>query len=141
MNTDTASTASVKDRHEQLMVILSDNYSGLMDLQFKNSGLLLIAIGWLASSTTMQSLIAGNFRIAVAATAATMVLSVIYVVWIVSVYRGSQRVRIELSRLAFMPETYYRGRLIHPLLVACLCGTQLVLYTLVIVFTWTLYAR
>lgn len=140
MNSDAATTATAKERHDQLTAILSENYSGLLELEIKNSGLLIIGLGWLASSTTLQSLIRSNFNIALAATVATIALAVIYVVWVASVYRGSQQAHFELSRLAFLPDTYYRSRLISPLLVACLVGTQFVLYALIIVFAWTIYA-
>ena len=53
-------SAYEKDRHAQLMALLSDHHSGLMNIQLQNSALLLVALGWLASSKEMQVLLRGN---------------------------------------------------------------------------------
>jgi hypothetical protein len=115
-------------------------YAGLMDLQLKNCALLVVALGWLASSQTMQELLRGNLRIAITATIAVVILATIYIVWVVAVYSESQRSRVELKKLAFMPEAYFSGHFIKSTLVVCLCGTMLALYGLVIALTWMIYA-
>lgn len=112
-----------------------------MDLQLKNCALLVVALGWLASSQTMQDLLKGDLRIAITATIVVIILATIYVVWVVTVYRESQRSRVELLQLAFMPEAYFRGHFIQPRLVMCLCGTMIALYALIIALTWMIYAR
>ena len=42
--------AVLKEKHEYLVAVLKDTYSGLIDFAFKHGALLAIALGWLVTS-------------------------------------------------------------------------------------------
>ncbi|ABW32780.1 hypothetical protein [Acaryochloris marina] len=102
-------SATKKERAEQLLSVVSGIYSTMLEMQLKNSALLVIVIGWLASSETLQKFIKSAPIIPPATTVAMLLLPIIYIKWMRDAGIESTAAYKQLNHLNYFPRVDYQA--------------------------------
>jgi hypothetical protein len=108
----TETPASLKDKHEFLITVLRDTYTGLLDFAFKHGTLLAIALGWLITSDNARDFLSQNAIAKYSICLAALLWTYFYYKWVGVFYNRSSDAYDRLKLLNFMPEDYVVLRVI-----------------------------
>ena len=113
MRPATDAEPSLKDKHEYLVAVLKDTYSGLIDFAFKHGALLAIAMGWLVTSESAREFLEQSPVSRFSLCAAVLLLTYFHYRWVGVFYRRSVNAHAKLVALEYMPSCFLDLRLIR----------------------------
>jgi hypothetical protein len=105
--------AGLKEKHEYLVAVLKDTYSGLIDFAFKRGALLAIAMGWLVTSDDARAFLAHSSTSKFCLCAAVILLTYFHSRWVGVFYCRSVDAHEKLVSLGYMPRDFLDLRLIR----------------------------
>jgi hypothetical protein len=108
----TEAAASLKDKHEFLITVLRDTYTGLIEFAFRHGAILAIALGWLITSDNAREFLSSNTIAKYSLCSAALLLTYFHYRWVRVFYNRSSEAHAKLKLLNFLPEDYVVLRVI-----------------------------
>ena len=117
---------------------LAKNYEGLLDLEFKTAAAGMVALGWILSSQQVHDVLSGgNPAPAIAMTIGVVTVACVYCLWVRSVFTKSRRIYKFLNTpSSSVPSQALKARKVTTQLAVSVCIIQIVIFALIIFFSW-----
>jgi uncharacterized membrane protein len=103
-----------KIRFDYLHKELVEYQLRFVELSFKSAGLIVLALGWLMTSSTAQSVIARNALGRSSVIIGLVIMVIAYVAMAVRMYRVMHRLAQQMDALEYLPQSYYHFRALPP---------------------------
>ena len=102
------SIAPVQDKHDYLVALFKESRYGLVDFGFKQTAVLTLFIGWIATSETARNFINQHkCGVPSIATGALILYFSLFVYWTLTYKRRSQFAYGHLLKLKYLPVEFY----------------------------------